>query len=85
MEPPLAKPHRARQALPAYDERLIRVDKQLAASLGMLRRAAEEAESFSDQALADTLWIHFRDLQLLHERMLMGRRPRTHLRSTTRI
>lgn len=41
----------------------------------MLRHATREAESFSDQTLADALTEHLLELERLHGRLLAGKRP----------
>lgn len=67
------------------DIRLLRVEKQLASAIGMLRRATDESEAFHDQSLAERLTYNLIELELLHEALMTGRRPRRLPPPTVRI
>ena len=59
----------------AQDLRVERIVKQLSSSLSMLRHATREAESWSDQTLAeDLLDLEVHHQAILHALELRGRR-----------
>lgn len=68
----------------ARDLRELRIEKQLGSAVGMLLRAAEEAESMKVQDLADELHEHYYALNQIYGRCLRSGARRAHRLTSVR-